>query len=507
MKKIKIQFIIALLACGLPFIGNAQPYKLFVPKVDYLFYGFDSYHSGIKGFKIVNAYIDSKGDSIYTSIPEAFLYYSDSTRKCIKGRTFSWISPVIIAKTDGTNILFNLNNDSIILKTKAGLNDTWTCYLFKDGARIQAILTSFDTISFLGVNDSVKVISFKYYDSANVQKPYNLDNLQVILSKNYGMIQTLNFLCFPDITVNSQVPLNWDNYSFFMFINSYQLEGFNNKLGIMNFGQQDIFDYQTGDELDVFTDYKSHYCKDQTTETKRLVLERTDLSDSIKYKIREISKVKLILDSGEKNWISDTVIYEKISRHNDYLDQLPGIEYNSSYPDLFYYNWPKINGSTKTYPGDDVIPYDKNSSSSCFGRSIVDGCPCERYYQKGLGGPYMDGCCCFTDYREEKLVYYKKGNKTWGTPFSIKPEQNIKNSPTINIYPNPWNSSAILFVNTTAKGNILIINNLGQVIYEKELPSGQNTITLSRENFEAGVYFLEFIQQNGVQTSKIFVVQ
>ena len=111
----------------------------------------------------------------------------------------SWIGEKIIIQSNNYNVFFNRNNDSIKIKTDAKLGENWLCYIDKDSFKIYAEVTNFDTLSFLGIIDSVKTISFQAYDKNNDQINHTINDKKIKLSMDNGFIQILNFYLFPDL--------------------------------------------------------------------------------------------------------------------------------------------------------------------------------------------------------------------------------------------------------------------------------------------------------------------
>ena len=91
----------------------------------------------------------------------------------------------------------------------------------------------------------------------------------------------------------------------------------------------------------------------------------------------------------------------------------------------------------------------------------------QSYYLKGLGGPYYDCDFVFSlGGIARKLVYYKKGQVTWGVPLIITGIKDKRIDRKINIFPNPakdfitiqmeeYNQSAI-FEMFDIKGGIIL---------------------------------------------------
>jgi len=96
-----------------------------------------------------------------------------------------------------------------------------------------------DTLSFLGVTDSVKTIGFQVYDINNDSIEHALNNRHLKLSKHHGLIQTFLFRDFPDYSANW--PIRSDEYV---------IKGISSpELGIQNLTWKDVFDdFYPGDE-------------------------------------------------------------------------------------------------------------------------------------------------------------------------------------------------------------------------------------------------------------------
>lgn len=95
----------------------------------------------------------------------------------------------------GEEQYYNLFNDTIILKTKSGLNDTWIVVSDTSGIDIVATVISEWVLAIDGIMDSIKSIQLQAYQMGN---PITHDyNTQLILSKNHGFVRALEWYSFP----------------------------------------------------------------------------------------------------------------------------------------------------------------------------------------------------------------------------------------------------------------------------------------------------------------------
>lgn len=85
--------------------------------------------------------------------------------------------------------------------------------------------------------------------------------------------------------------------------------------------------------------------------------------------------------------------------------------------------------------------------------------------------------------------------------------------PELQIYPNPFNSSAtIRFNSTISKGELNIFDVLGRQVKQLNLPAGQagnifgQSITLHRGNLPGGLYFIRLTQDNKIYAAEKLVI-
>jgi hypothetical protein len=127
-------------------------------------------------------------------------------------------------------------------------------------------------------------------------------------------------------------------------------------------------------------------------------------------------------------------------------------------------------------------------------------------YGKGLGRTYWThqiGNGVEYLHEEEELIYFKKGNQEWGTPYSISEIMSVENlrNPTERVaaYPNPINIGDLL--NLGATYNFVDLLDVSG----KSILSVRNTNVIGTENLSSGIYFVKTESAAGIGIQKLIV--
>ena len=480
MKKIKFSFLFITLLISNVYGADYQCINS--NRIAY----FEDTYKNIRAIKIDSVKYES--DSIL--YPYRNIHQLD--HDCFSPTKFSWLGSKIHIKENGDNLFFNKYGEVITLKTKAILNEKWVAYQIENSLIIEAKVVKQDTIHFLGLVDSVKIIAFQAYDENMNSLDYNVNDMIVIISKNHGFIKTMNFIAFP----------NTDTYR--EILKEYNLVGLSNpKVGIQNLTTFDIYDFNVDDELHILTVNLDGQRKKTGKEIYKY-LERIDYEDSIVY---YYSRKLEILEKNGNSEIS-SIFYNdtlKLVVKKDFsLDKLPEEPTIDEYGTFCCY-----------MRNDDVLSkidpsrYDffYFAKDSCWSEVIFDGYICPNVYLKGLGGPYYS-CKGIMGGISKELVYYKKGNKTWGEPIIISNIVNIKPNNQIKIYPNPTKDGKLyIHFNQTdlSEYTIDIIGINGKIIKSEIKHSSQTMIDLS--NLVSGLYLYKISDRKGslLETGKIII--
>ncbi|MHC1775218.1 MAG: T9SS type A sorting domain-containing protein [Lentimicrobium sp.] len=406
----------------------------------------------------------------------------------------SWMGEKVRIKPNGDAVFYNLNNSPILIKTRSTLNDSWMCYT-SSSLSFRATLSSTDQTDVLGNTDSVKVISLQAVNSNGQNIVHYINNLNIVLSKNFGLQSTLNFLQFPEV----------EFYFVFPGVDEMVLCGISNPTaGIQNLLWNEVNDHNPGDELhSVYL--LSYYGYNRKSETISRLLSESQSQDSIFYEW-EI-KNKLTINSGGNLSITsslDTTV-SVITTYPDF-DLLPGVTFNV---DGSHYNISEMYsgeiGLKKAMGrifGSITNPY---WIDTCYIPTIDGGSVTSYHYYKGLGGPYFDNME-ITDIERNKLVFYKKDGVEWGTPLEFTVNTTLKPLETepelVSVFPNPAKN----YVNMEFKGNtgefrLQILDYSGKTISEYTLFGENNVLDLA--NLKEGVYMLRLMTANQYITKKL----
>ncbi|MFT6845588.1 MAG: hypothetical protein ACJAUV_001785 [Flavobacteriales bacterium] len=422
---------------------------------------------------------------------------------CVSPYVSSWIGKEVIMLNDGVNQFVNVDDEIISINTWAKLQDTWVAYVAStDSSKVMATIASHDNLSFLGITDSVKTITFQAYDKndAPINSSVNYTSMQ--LSKNNGLVQTLNFHYFPDFAAG---------YPFLGF-SELTLVGSNDiEQGVSNFTWFEANDFDVDDELHV-VEYEQSENQSVEKNEIRTYLTRTDFADSIIYQYaREVqTEIDSLLPDNSVSttikYLQDTVT-ETIKRNPDF-NKLPKETFYNGFAVNFYGMSFDESFVYKSIPKPNWETYQLNSEDSCWETTLWDGCVEMGNYMKTLGGPYFVCDENFTDKWSRQLVFYKKDTTTWGDPLDLTAiHENDANSIEFNLYPNPAADKIYWNINTNDLTNTFVAfyNVVGDLVKEIRVTNNMQTMDVSQ--LPKGIYVYKLKQDQEVLKSGKLVIQ
>jgi len=425
-------------------------------------------------------------DSTYINGMDTILYpFSDLHKiaeNCYSVKSGSWISKYIIIDENGNTTFVNGKNQQIFIKSQAVLNEVWDVFE-NDNIKVKGKITSIEKKNVLGVEDSVKTITFLVYDLSETPINYDLNQISIEVSKHFGLVKTVNFYYFEHTTNNY-----YNNFG------EFNLIGINEpQLGFKNILKEDCYDFQIGDELHIRYISGGYYSFFNQNRIIRYI-SRTDYNDSIIYYYEYKTYTK------HKSVINDTLT-TSISMSQDTLKQkinkgelLFETESNEPYGNDDVYKI-IINNIQQTtiYVANYFLYYYED----CLMETIFDGCSEAPTYYLGLGGPYYADCEMWGNRYCQDLVYYKKGNTEWGTPFDFEISiAEYENNNSFYVYPNPTNDKiSIKSTNNETLNNatLEIYDIQGRKCFNKNIDS---STFIDISFLDTGYYIVKLIKNN-----------
>ncbi len=142
---------------------------------------------------------------------------------------------IAMSALGGENFFFNSAGDGIRISTLSQLDQPWICCRINDTTHLYASVTSEAIEPVLGVDDSVKYISFQAKRNTGELVTHPFNNKLFKLSKHFGMITLFDFYEFPNYTSNN--PVHW--------LRGSSVSG--NEIGDQNLSYKEIFSFNPGD--------------------------------------------------------------------------------------------------------------------------------------------------------------------------------------------------------------------------------------------------------------------
>jgi hypothetical protein len=436
------------------------------------------------------------GDTLihHTSMAKSYEY--DLGNNCMVLGDTSWMGKATIIQASGDYLFFNREGDTVRILPQAHLNDKWTAFKWQNGNYIEATVFNISLETLSTTSDSVKSIIFQVKNATHQNITHHFNGFQMRMSKNYGMVKSVNFFDFPN-----------DTSSLFLVGHS------NLNTTIRNITTADVYNFDVGDEFHVegFSQDIPHSIS-FGYEIQR-VLTKSISGDTLIYQIekQQVNINRIFSQTSEDTtYATDTIMKIYLTNGFNLLDSLPYIvdtnKYNVS--STFYapryskLEWSNLfnNKLSKVVTGAAYNIY------PCIS-PILDAFPCEMHYIEGLGGGYYD-CTSWGNRSTKELVFYKKNTETWGTPIDIQTLiptsiHRLEIFKSIAIFPNPAiNQITISTKNEIIKdGQISVFDGLGKTVWTSKVDSFQEK-NLDIKNWAKGMYYVRIRSTEGIWTGK-----
>ena len=405
------------------------------------------------------------------------------------------LGDTIIRKADETWVFFNINNDSIYFNPNLNQGSEQLLAQF-DNIKYTLSCTSVGQENFLQTTDQVKTFTLQAKDvnNNNISSPWN--GKEVKVSQNSGLIAGLNFKNFPD------------SIQTFQIIGSIPLQQ-----GIYRISSADIYDFQPGD---IFQHRNRDYLErhpytfqnhDSIWFEKITILERTDFTDSVVYLIQKkwfmenslIENIDTVTSSFLK---TDTIAIVPIEKPV----LIENIEYwDKSFQQVQIDTEKYWNYSLYYFTGDIYCPI-----TNCITNLTTDFLWSYESIDKTLGLGLFQSMN-FYEYEipseknfleiSSRLVYFKKGNVTWGFQYIVGEEEIAEDSKPLTISPNPAHDN--VRIESPISGTLQIIDLNGQIVYSNMIKENSPE-ELSIAQYSKGIYLVRIIN-NKTAIKKKFI--
>lgn len=449
--------------------GKAQNYRCVQPNVPHYFINNCGYLKGVR----VDSVKVLGNDSIY------YLFHV-ARGMDIAGPTDTngahWLGKNVQMQPDGTHLFFNHWNDTVIINTQAQLNDSWLIYTDTTKIYYTATVTAIDTMTVLGVLDSVKIISIKAFGPSGIIASDLLNGRQIILSKNNGIVKTVELYLFPlrDVTQSK--------YGFDYYFSEYTSQCGGVDTNVIQFSlfdflpprETEIYDFAKGD---IFLSSDSWFSLPPTWYLKKIV-DKIVTASEVKYVVNGWHQENTTgaPNGHTTNWFIDTIRARNI------------------------FIFPTVAKMPEEWFLQGLYFYDKSDTSFCVNGkytiraghllksgelNFFEACPGEGQFKLGLGEIFDRSCLGPPNFRIQELgSYYKNGYSCHGYP-SLSAENIIMNEKLL-VYPNP--ADEYISIAASEGCVISIFNSTGQSITSLALGSSMQKINVS--GYPAGIYFI-----------------
>ncbi|MFA7379040.1 MAG: T9SS type A sorting domain-containing protein [Bacteroidia bacterium] len=378
------------------------------------------------------------------------------------------------------------NGKAFTIETQGTTGYSWRCYDLPQNGYITARVDTMMNVTFLNITDSVKFIRFTAADSSDNTVTHWLNNVQLRVSKHYGLLDIIKFIT-PDTA------------------GIYTLTGFTNpETNWTDLTAKQVFDIQPGDlriirnnlELNgppylFSTKHTRLKCIERTENTNERIIILKDSFETIHVRyISSLQRYDTLYSNGIK---TDSIHLDKYEFLNflDYeiaakpLTTSTYILYHTNY--LYYFNLPPTIRA-KYWLGSFNYDYEKR-----IWPIYTDFPNSHAYYIEFMGGgyyvtPFMTGGA------EYRLPYYfNRGGFSWGNAEDWDKLRNLVSvkevsSKSVNLYPNPVERYLTLTTtgNWPSELNIIFFTTTGKRVYEKKIHHQESEIDLV--SLAAGMY-------------------
>jgi len=446
----------------------------------------------------------------------------------------SWLGKAVIEDSNGAFYFDNMwNNDSIILKSKAQPGDSWTFFADTTSFSYKATVTATDTMTILGITDSVKVITIESDSAGAVYSSDPVNGFQIILSKNNGFVQIFDLYTFPyhepgntryrkplsdyyldlvegAIVCNCDMPPSYNNATVQNSI--FHLVPFHNPtlIEVNNFSVGEILEYHN-----YFSEYSGAYLGSSTTVDT--IITKSTSATSVTYTMATATSgttevcCPVITHSYESGVTS--VTYDKTYLIDTVL--MPE-EWNNRY---FYHFFPKVNYDSVNICPDTVCIVDVNNIAYPSGTIIFETTSYGMGFEGnitdayGIGvGQYSESINNYTaattagpsNSSSNQCFYVSDNGVSCGGFVPVLSVGQTKLNSRISVYPNPASNNINFEYPQQDNITITLSDISGRILAIQQSQNSTHTV-FDLSMFTSGIFLYHVITPSYSQTGKFII--
>jgi len=216
-----------LILCGillLPLLISAQDYQ--TVRSDFVHFFLDE-NGNDHGMRM-----DSIGVEGADSVLISYLTLRYPDYGVIDAYVPSWLGTKTVIKPNGDNLFFNNEQDTILLKTQAQLNDNWNLFTLDSASYLEGAVTDISSETILNSAVNIKTITLQRKDYSNNPLGHPLNGKTIKISETLGIVKGFDFYLFPEDTIQIEIA---------------GME--NSDVGIHRLTRDEVYDFQVGDEF------------------------------------------------------------------------------------------------------------------------------------------------------------------------------------------------------------------------------------------------------------------
>lgn len=468
-----------------------QNYKLFNASTKKLF---TDYPIPLSAYSIsFNNAMQNGNDSVYFNFfeLESNAYFSDTCdfwgpSVCYKQNVPSWIGKKIIYDNAFVYNFFNWKGDTLKFEFKTNFLDTLVFY--KDSIqKFQFLYYKSDTLMVLNHLDSAYFYKIIHTDNYGNSLNSNLNQQEIIISKNWGLMRFFRVDSFPQILKPLALIGNVSPDAGFYAITN-----------------ENLYDYQPGDVIQ-YKDYSNQAggppSMNYTKYKKYTILSRTLTVDSIIY-----NTIYEYFYSNSSVLYKDTFDIKYFRK--EVLAKIPFELFNGKVNELKTVDYCSQKFWTYTINSQNYTEF--CSQDTCWGSEDTNGPPPIISEQYALGlGKFKDTYSYplsppYGYYKSSQIVYFRKNGLHCGTEILLGINENYIDNRVL-CYPNPATNQVNISFKEIPQANIDIqlFDITGRLLKSKRY-SSQINIDIDVNDLTNGIYFLNINTAEGY--SKTFKI-